>query len=254
MARDRPVQAEEPAELVRKAREAFLDNVRSRSNLISKSDWVAAACTGKDVLDLGCIGHTWRRCVDEGEAWLHSRIRACARSVVGFDVLEEDAGVLNGMGFDIRVGDAQDFDLGQNFDVIVAGDLIEHLENIGGFLEACSNHLRPGGVLLVATPNPFNFEQSLRCLFARGPAVNHQHVVWIDPSVMFELARRCSYRIESFAWLETGWHFPLRRLYWVFNWLAQWAMRLRPLGRRDFGVVLRPMPATSSDDNGNVVG
>lgn len=40
------------------------------------------------------------------------------------------------------------------FDSVVAGELLEHLLNPMLFLEQCFNALRPGGLLVLSTPNP----------------------------------------------------------------------------------------------------
>lgn len=56
--------------------------------------------------------------------------------------------------------------LGQQFDVVVALELIEHLENPHHFLRQCFALLRPGGTLLVSTPNlanPVSQAMFVRC-------------------------------------------------------------------------------------------
>ena len=48
------------------------------------------------------------------------------------------------------------------FDVVVASEIIEHLLNLDGFLDECHRILRPGGQMIVSTPNvvrPFNVYQ-----------------------------------------------------------------------------------------------
>ncbi|MBN2392396.1 MAG: methyltransferase domain-containing protein [Anaerolineae bacterium] len=41
------------------------------------------------------------------------------------------------------------------YDTILAGEIIEHLEHPRRFLEACYHLLRPGGCLVLSTPNPY---------------------------------------------------------------------------------------------------
>ena len=52
------------------------------------------------------------------------------------------------------MGDAEHFALDRQFDTIVAGDLIEHLGNVEGFLKSVMGCLAPGGKLVIQTPNP----------------------------------------------------------------------------------------------------
>jgi SAM-dependent methyltransferase len=46
---------------------------------------------------------------------------------------------------------------GREFDYIVAGEFIEHLENPYSFLRLIREYLAPGGKLLISTPNPVGF-------------------------------------------------------------------------------------------------
>jgi SAM-dependent methyltransferase len=46
-------------------------------------------------------------------------------------------------------------DIGEKFDTVIAGELIEHLENPLQFLADCYHILNPGGQLVLSTPNPY---------------------------------------------------------------------------------------------------
>ena len=43
--------------------------------------------------------------------------------------------------------------LGRKFDVIVTGEILEHLPNQGLFLENAERHLKKKGVQILTTPN-----------------------------------------------------------------------------------------------------
>lgn len=86
---------------------------------------------------------------------MHRFIVENAREVLGLDVLEEDVRKLNQLGYDIKCGNAENFDLGVQFDVVFAGELIEHLEDFRGFLESCKKHMRKDSKLIITTPNCF---------------------------------------------------------------------------------------------------
>lgn len=200
-------------------------------------------CRGRSVLDIGCIDHSADTAFGLGETWLHHRIRGVAAELVGLDLLAGEAARLNAAGYDIRTEDATDFDLGRTFDVVVAGDIIEHLADIGSFLACVRRHLHADGRVVITTPNPFNIEQAARVLFIGEPRVHEEHVVWIDPTVMWELAQRSGYHIERFQWIETRFDFSFesRKVSArAVNRLLALAMRRRPMARRDYAVVLTP--------------
>lgn len=50
-------------------------------------------------------------------------------------------------------GNAETFELGTKFDVIVSCQVIEHLFRPEGMVECVSTHLKPGGIFVMTTPN-----------------------------------------------------------------------------------------------------
>lgn len=209
-----------------------------------KNQLICELCAGKDVLDIGCIDHSIDVALGLGDNWLHKRIQKVAKSLTGIDLLEEDAALLNAEGFNIIVTDAERFRFDKKFDVINAGDLIEHLTNIGCFLESAWMHLKQDGIVIITTPNPFNVEQFIKILACNAVAVNEQHTVWIDPRVMWEIARRHNFHIVQFHWIETRFKiFNLLDNKSLFrrgiNPVINLLMKIRPLFKRDYCVVLK---------------
>jgi SAM-dependent methyltransferase len=220
----------------------YLAAVRDRRPPVDKSELLLDLARGRRVLDVGCIDHSAETALSLGDTWLHGRLRDTASTLVGLDVLERDAAVLNERGFDIRIGDAEAFDLGETFDLVVAADLIEHLPNSGMFLDSLRRHLAPGGRIVVTTPNPFNLDQWAGVGRRNAVAVNEQHVLWLDPVTMFQLTRRLGFSIERFEWISTRFAFPpfgRPRLARAWVRAADWAAGRRTYWRRDFAVVLR---------------
>lgn len=160
-----------------------------------KLGYMMARCRGKSVLDLGCVQH------DPGNArsrfWLHRALRKVAEELVGLDSDAVGVATLARQGYDIRLGDACDFDLGRTFEVIVAGDLIEHLDNHAGFLASCRRHMTQDSRLLIATPNPWYWRHLFKAVL--GPEVrNHpEHTCWLCPRTFRQLADRHGFAVEE---------------------------------------------------------
>ena len=153
-----------------------------------KLRYVIERSRGKDVLDIGCVQHNPENY--KSRYWLHGAIKQVANRVVGLDVYEVGIRYLSERGFDVRAGDAQNFDIGEKFDVIVAGDVIEHLTNADGFLRSCLRHLSEDGCILVSTPNPWYWRHVVKAgLFARV-GVNAEHTHWLCPVTLSQLAGR----------------------------------------------------------------
>jgi SAM-dependent methyltransferase len=95
------------------------------------------------ILDLGCSG-----------ARLSEQIRGLGHTVVGVDSLEID-GVRDRVD-EFVLGDLEDgvpAAAGKDFDVVIAADVIEHVRDPGLLLRQMAAVLKPGGELIISTPN-----------------------------------------------------------------------------------------------------
>src|SRR5262245_38635821 len=123
------------------------------SSALSVQEFLSRHVRDKTVLDVGCADHAADRSV--AATWLHRHLRASARRVVGLDILEAAVTALREQGHEMVCGDATSIDLGERFEVVVAGELIEHVDNPGALIRNLARHLAPDGLLIVTTPNPF---------------------------------------------------------------------------------------------------
>jgi 2-polyprenyl-3-methyl-5-hydroxy-6-metoxy-1,4-benzoquinol methylase len=136
--------------------------------------WVAEQCRGKAVLDLGCLDET--ALVKEGtQHWLHGRIAQSARCVTGIDSSSKlpREGVITGPRSRIIHGDVNALDgetmRALDVDVIVAGELIEHLPDTGHFLRQLKA-LFPGRELIATTPNATSLANVILAALSRESA------------------------------------------------------------------------------------
>jgi SAM-dependent methyltransferase len=100
---------------------------------------------GLDVLDIAC-----------GEGYGSAALlKAGAKSVVGVDIAPEAvAHAKRRYQVDARVGSALAIPLEDgSVDLVVSFETIEHLEKPEQFLRECARVLRPGGRILLSTPN-----------------------------------------------------------------------------------------------------
>ena len=100
---------------------------------------------GERVLDVGC-----------GEGWFADELLRAGTQVVGIDVAEEPLrrAFERDRKLDLRVVDADGpWPLDDaSFDVVWAGETIEHVADTAGWLSEIRRVLRPGGRLLLSTP------------------------------------------------------------------------------------------------------
>jgi len=160
------------------------------------SDWLYREVENKTVLDIGAIEHNLEYA--ELPHWKHKKLIEHASKVVGVDILEEYVAILNKKGFDIRVCDATSNEyIGEKFDVVVMGDVIEHVSDTIKLVEFGARHLNNNGEILIKTPNPYYTGSIKKCLRGK-PFVNLEHISWITPTMMLEIARRANCKLKNY--------------------------------------------------------
>lgn len=147
---------------------------------------------GDRILDVGCAGHVPKL---SSPYWLHGQLQENHLFMVGIDISEANVAKLRKMGFDdLHVASAEDFDLAQEFDTVVARELIEHLVNPKKFLERARTHLAVEGRLVLTTPYPFSMLHSLYAFFKFPKTCsNDEHTCWLCSRTITAIANRYMY-------------------------------------------------------------
>ena len=180
---------------------------------------------GKTVLDVGCTG-TKKRFAHPHYQPLHFSLVKVARDILGVDIDEEGIAAMKASGFNVQRADAETMNLGRRFQLIVAGDMIEHLANPGLFLSNMHLHLEDEGELVITTPNPFSFKQGWRILKHNRVRVHPEHTFWFCPTVLHRLFEMCGFEMTHLYWIrDPQWYLPTQwpaflRTYWSPEFLA----------------------------------
>ena len=149
---------------------------------------------GKKVLDVGIVQHTIKNCDDP--KWLHRAIRQHSHYVLGIDIDRHGVEALKRKGYNVLCADAQNLNLGERFDVVVAGDIIEHLVNIDGFMKSVRQHLNKGGILALSTPNPFWWRLAFKVLLKGKAEPNREHTCWFCEQTLRQVLARGGFCVE----------------------------------------------------------
>jgi SAM-dependent methyltransferase len=148
---------------------------------------------GRRVLDVGCRYGALTRSYVEGN------------HVVGVDVDREALVEAAKLGVETHWADA-DAALpfpDASFDVVVAGELLEHIRDPGGLVSEAARVLRPGGRIVASVPNGFRLKHRLRFLAGREPEE--------DPTHLHLFSERAIRQLLA-GWEEPRLHFVASRL------------------------------------------
>lgn len=115
----------------------------------SRSPKSAKPLEGLRVLDIGC-----------GGGLLSEPVARMGAEVVGADPSEKNIGIASthakasGVAVDYRAVTAEQLaEAGETFDIVLNMEVVEHVADVGLFMNTCASMVRPGGLMFVATIN-----------------------------------------------------------------------------------------------------
>lgn len=144
---------------------------------------MADRCADRDVLEAGC-----------GEGYGANLIADVARRVIGLDYDETTVAHVRARypRVDMRHGNLADLPLADGaVDVVVNFQVIEHLWDQGQFVRECLRVLRPGGCLLMSTPNRITFSPG------RDTPINPFHTRELNAAELTDLLTVAGFAVDS---------------------------------------------------------
>jgi len=154
------------------------------------------------VLDVGF----WGQGIKVGDPnWIHEILCTQVDAVYGTDLeYDESAPRIRANPARYNKANAESFNFrGVRFDTIIASELIEHLSNPGLFLDSCKKHLKPGGVLLITTPNCFNL-YNIAGKFSRDePITNADHTCYYNSTTIARLLGKNGWVVKEVGYIYT---------------------------------------------------
>lgn len=156
---------------------------------------------GKRVLDIGVCEHNIKHV--DSQDWKHNKINKLASYCIGVDIDEALVDYLNKKGYNIKAIDATSDDfLGEKFDVVLIGDVLEHVDSPRKLLEFAKRHLNEKGKIIATTPNPFFLVFFLNNFFKAPFMALLEHCCWITPTNAVELARRSGLNFHRYLFFK----------------------------------------------------
>jgi SAM-dependent methyltransferase len=148
----------------------FRDRIAAVSRALSKPTL--------DLLDIGCRDGTLTKQYGSGH------------HVVGLDVDVEAVRRANAAGIDARAQDLNRDALtfpDASFDVVVAGEVLEHLQWPEAVVRDIHRVLRPNGRFFGTVPNAFRLRNRVLFFLGRDFEVDPTHLHWFSPASMRKL-------------------------------------------------------------------
>jgi 2-polyprenyl-3-methyl-5-hydroxy-6-metoxy-1,4-benzoquinol methylase len=160
---------------------------------------------GKNTLHLGCGDWPFTEKKVRRGSLLHQRMEGIASDLTGVDLEPDAVELMQEAGLEkIYLGNSEDSlyeSLQQKFDVIVAGEVLEHVLNAGDFLKSISSVCHEDSIVIITIPN-FAPIKRLPRLIVRKEVIHPDHVYYFSYSTLTCLLSQCGF--EPLEW-KTYW-------------------------------------------------
>lgn len=170
--------------------------------IVNRVSFLKDICKDKTVLDLGCVDHdhfTFKDKMNRGE-WLHEELSKATKKIIGVDMISEYSNEIRERGYDIRHGNIENFEgveINEKIDVIIAGEIIEHLFNQGLFLDSVKKFMDNETVLVITTPNSFSLRKFIHILFRNREINRIDHTLWHSQNTLEQMLKFKNFQIKE---------------------------------------------------------
>jgi hypothetical protein len=209
--------------------------VNEKFDLVQRVDLIKEICRQKKVLHLGCTNYPYTEDSIAHDMLLHFELGGIASELYGFDFDQSGIDVLASKGIEnLYQADLEylaDVPLDERFDVVIGGEMIEHLSNPGLFLSGVKRFMNDGSKLVLTTVNAYCAMRfliyGLRGRGGKNEPVHPDHVSYYSFSTINLLLQRHGFEIKKFYFYDLGReHRPFNR--WYYNLINDISVKISP--------------------------
>ena len=188
------------------------------------------------MLHLGCTNYPYTEESIANGMLLHFQLQKVAGELTGIDSDQAGLDILRQSSAEARLYQAdlehlEQLELDSKFDVIVGGEIIEHLSNPGLFLSGVKRFMGPGTELILTTVNAYCalrfFIYGVRGKGGRNEPVHPDHVGYYSYKTLTLALERHGLLVKEFSFYDIGKeHRPFNR--WFYNAFNDVCVRISP--------------------------
>lgn len=179
---------------------------------VQRVEFLKKIASGKRVLHLGCTNFPYTLDSISSGTLLHADLAEMSAELTGFDFDQEGIDLLEKQGFSelyrADLEKLEEVQLEREFDVIIAGEMIEHLNNQGLFLKGIQRFMGSGTKLVITTVNAYcAFRFAIYALRGRGgenEPVHPDHIAYYSYRTLRKLIENNGLEVEEFFFYDLG--------------------------------------------------
>ena len=209
--------------------------MNERFDLVQRVDFIKDVCRGKKVLHLGCTNHPYTEDAIANNMLLHFDLEKIAKVIYGFDYDQAGIDLLTKAGskqlFKADLEHLESVPIDETFDIIIGGEMIEHLSNPGLFLMGIRRFMTQDTKLIITTVNAYCAMRfliyGLRGKGGKNEPVHPDHVSYYSYRTLNLILERQGLRVSEFYFYDVGKeHRPFNR--WFYNLFNDICVRVSP--------------------------
>jgi ubiquinone/menaquinone biosynthesis C-methylase UbiE len=198
--------------------------------LVQRAEVIREFCRDRNVLHLGCTNYPYTEDAIKNKMLVHFDLEKVAGRLTGFDFDQAGLDILASHGstnlYQADLEKLEEVDCSEKFDVIVAGEMIEHLNNPGLFLNGIKRFMSSETRLMITTINAYCAMRfaiyGLRGKGGLNEPVHPDHVAYYSYKTLKLLIERHDFEIDDIMFYDVGTeHRPyLRKIHNIINDVA----------------------------------
>lgn len=186
---------------------------RELPRLIDRAEWLLELAAGRRVLHIGCANAPYTAHGLADGSLLHVRLRESAAELIGVDTDPRALELLADQGDDdlihLRGPLTEQLHEIPPVDLIIAGEVIEHVDDAGSFLDALRTVMvRDGAELALTTVNAYCALRAVQYAWPRAgrlsEPVHPDHVAYYSLRTLGLLCARHQLTVEDEAFYDLG--------------------------------------------------
>jgi len=178
--------------------------------LMSRKEIIINIIKKKKVINLGCCDHiNVIKDKIKNNTWMHKLITENSKYCLGIDIDQE---AINYVKMEFRYENIIYGDItgpekiseieGKKFDIMVMGEILEHVDDPVFFLRQIrKNYKNNISQILITVPNAFSY-RNLKSLKENVEVINSDHRYWFTPYTLAKIVTRAGYGVDEFFFTD----------------------------------------------------
>jgi len=179
----------------------------SKLDIKTREDILVNLIKDKDVIHIGCSDHIQLICEKiASNKWLHKLITENAKSCIGIDTDQESIEFLTqklnykNVFYGDVISDSFETITDSQWDYVVFGEMIEHLDNPVDFLISFREKYHKNIKKFIITVPNIYCKRNLKNMLKYEEIINSDHRYWFTPYTISKLIVKAGYRPEELSY------------------------------------------------------